>query len=627
MRRFSVLVTAFVCLVVAMAPAGAAANRIALVIGNSAYENVPYLPNTKNDAAAMAGAFTRLGFDVIEANDLRANELRVKLTEFAIAAQKAEIATIFYAGHGIEVDGQNYIIPVDAKLKNVAVVGFELIPLDTIVASMETTKGLKLVFLDACRDNPFARTMRTTGTTRSIGRGLATVEPDAGMVISYAAKAGTVAYDGEGQHSPYTEALLRNIEEPGLELQFLFRRVRDEVLRKTSKRQEPFFYGSLPNREFYLQAPKPEPQVVAEPVAVAPVVKAAPQTTTARVGIDEAASAWSFVKDSTDPAMYEAFLADFGDVSQFYATLARKRLSDLTASSGPAAVAAAAKPVETASASAKAKRSSGAGNLLNSDTSDEAEKVYAMADPKSTAPSQLQPVVQPKGSKDKPASPPKVTPSLTIEPATTEVALAAPTEPVAPTLDPRALARETQTALNRLGCNAGPVDGAWGKRSRRALRAYARHAGVTLGSAEPSTEVLQQLRDRTGRICPVTCSVRQELRNGQCVAKTCPAGQKLSSKGVCYKERTKTARESCGAGQKRNSKGVCYTPRAATAKACPRGQRRNSKGVCYTPRTQAKSTRAATTAKKNTGKKKEVKYCREAYDMVPCDLSVHYRGN
>ncbi|NND50011.1 MAG: caspase family protein, partial [Rhizobiales bacterium] len=191
-------------------PVWAAADRVALVIGNAQYENATVLGNTISDATAIGSTFERLGFEVTLQRDLDISALRQTLGEFRRKAAKAEVAVVFYAGHGIEVDKTNYLIPTDAELKTDADIEFETIPLDLVMRSVEGASRLKLVLLDACRDNPFARSMSRASATRSIGRGLARVEPSAETLVAFAAREGTTASDGAtGEHSPYTTALLK----------------------------------------------------------------------------------------------------------------------------------------------------------------------------------------------------------------------------------------------------------------------------------------------------------------------------------------------------------------------------------------------------------------------------------
>lgn len=230
----------------------ASASRVALVIGNSAYEHVSALPNPSNDADGIAQALERIGFSVTKIKDLDYSKMRLALRDFSDAAFGADVALVFYAGHGIEVDRQNYLIPVDARLEKDIDVELEAISLDLINRTISGARGLRLILLDACRDNPFAKSMARTLATRSIGRGLARVEPGVGTLVSYAAKEGTVASDGQGNNSPYTAALIEHLAEPGLEIQFMFRKVRDSVINATNGDQEPFTYGSLPGTQIFL---------------------------------------------------------------------------------------------------------------------------------------------------------------------------------------------------------------------------------------------------------------------------------------------------------------------------------------------------------------------------------------
>lgn len=233
------------------APTLADERRVALIIGNSAYQSVPILPNPKNDAADISAALERLGFDVMLETDQNFRDLRLSLRDFATKSQGADIALIYYAGHGIEVDKRNYLIPIDARLASDADVLFETISLDTMLSAVSAAKGVKVVLLDACRNNPFRGQMTRTVATRSLGRGLTEVDPG-GVLVGYAAREGTEALDGTGRNSPYAKALLQHIEEPGLEIGRLFRKVRDSVYDATNGQQEPYTYGSLPGRDIYL---------------------------------------------------------------------------------------------------------------------------------------------------------------------------------------------------------------------------------------------------------------------------------------------------------------------------------------------------------------------------------------
>src|SRR5262244_2068669 len=267
-------------------------------------------PNPTNDAEAIGALFKKAGFDVVNLRrDLDVSEMRRTIGDFADAARNADVAVVYYAGHGMEVNGVNYLIPVDAKLQRDFDVEDEAISLDRVLRVLEPAKRLRLVILDACRDNPFARSMKRTVPTRAVGRGLAPVEPlSTDTLVAYAAKAGSVASDGIGANSPYTEALLKHLAQPGLDMRIAFGRIRDEVMRITSNRQEPFIYGSLGGTLVSL---------VPGGSDLAP----APSTSS------DAAQAWTVAERSTDPAVLEAFIKYYGDT--FYGTMARSRLAEL----------------------------------------------------------------------------------------------------------------------------------------------------------------------------------------------------------------------------------------------------------------------------------------------------------
>src|SRR5471032_2576325 len=224
-----------------------AEKRVALVLGNSAYQNVPQLTNPINDGAVVAATLKAAGFDVVDSrHDLPAAETRRALRDFADRARDADIAVVYYAGHGMEVDGTNYLIPVDAKLERDTDIYDEALSLDRVLLAIEPAKQLRLVILDACRDNPFAKIMKRTVASRAIGRGLAKIEPTSpNTLIAYAAKAGSTASDGDSKNSPFTSALVKYLPKPGLDLRKAFGFARDDVLRATNNKQEPFIYGSL----------------------------------------------------------------------------------------------------------------------------------------------------------------------------------------------------------------------------------------------------------------------------------------------------------------------------------------------------------------------------------------------
>ena len=224
--------------------------RVALVIGNSAYASSAALPNARRDAEAVAAALRNANFQrVMVENDLAHEKLISVLRNFAAEAEKADWAVIYFAGHGIEISGLNYLIPVDARLASDRDVSLEAVSLDQVMNAVERAKKLRMVLLDACRDNPFESQMRRTVASRSVSHGLARIEPEPGTLVVYAAKHGEVASDGEGNHGPFASAFVKRVATPGLEVRRLFDYVRDDVLAATNRRQQPFSYGSLPAEE------------------------------------------------------------------------------------------------------------------------------------------------------------------------------------------------------------------------------------------------------------------------------------------------------------------------------------------------------------------------------------------
>jgi uncharacterized caspase-like protein len=239
MRRLAVLVATILAVCVADQPA-LAGKRVALVVGNSSYQNVAALTNPINDAAAITELLKKASFDVVEARrDLKYMEMRRTLRDFTDKARGADIAVIYFAGHGLEVDGTNYVVPVDAVLERDADVDDEAIALNRILLAAEPATQLRLVILDACRDNPFAKRMKRTIASRSLGRGLIGVEAKKpNTFIAFAAKEGSTAAEGDGKNSPFTTALLKYLTKPGLDIRKAFGYVRDDVMSATGNQQE-----------------------------------------------------------------------------------------------------------------------------------------------------------------------------------------------------------------------------------------------------------------------------------------------------------------------------------------------------------------------------------------------------
>ena len=281
-----------------------AADRVALVIGNGAYEKVPALPNPSRDSGDIGRALERLNFKVTQITNANASEMRKAIVEFGRASEGSQMAVVFYAGHGMEMGGENWLIPVDAELRSDADIESEAISLRSLNFQVSKARQLGLIILDACRNNPFAAKMKGGSRTRAVARGLAPTEPTDNVLVAYAARDGTTANDGDGKNSPFTTALLRNIEKPGLEISFLFRNVRDEVMTATKREQQPFVYGSLSKEAIYLKPADP-------PAAVIPSVASIPSPAiTPGTGKERAGETTRNVYTAEDSKRVEAFAAD-----------------------------------------------------------------------------------------------------------------------------------------------------------------------------------------------------------------------------------------------------------------------------------------------------------------------------
>lgn len=260
------------------ANAAIAADRVALVIGIADYSSIPTLRNTVNDARDIAETLEGIGFDVTTEINASEQALRETLDDFAFRSETADLALIYFAGHGVEVQGRNFLIPRDAEVDSNRDIQEQSLSLDDLLAAVDRARKMRIVILDSCRDNPFGDSINLSepisqpasdeseGSTRG-GGGLAPPAPDRGTMVAFAAKDGNVALDGTGDNSPFALALMDKMKKPGLEISLMFRQVRDDVLRRTGNRQEPHTYGSLSGIPFFLagRGDLPEGAVAEDP--------------------------------------------------------------------------------------------------------------------------------------------------------------------------------------------------------------------------------------------------------------------------------------------------------------------------------------------------------------------------
>ncbi|WP_448035097.1 caspase family protein [Bradyrhizobium liaoningense] len=546
-----------------------AGKRAALVLANSAYQHAPSLANPVNDGAVMAKTLKEAGFDVVESrHDLSALDTRRVLRDFADATRDADIAVVYYAGHGIEVEGSNYLIPVDAKLERDTDVYDEALSLDRVLVAVEPAKQLRLVILDACRDNPFGRRMKRTVASRNIGRGLAQVEPSSpNTLIAYSAKAGFTAQDGDGANSPFTVALSKHLTTPGLDVRRAFGFVRDEVLKSTGNKQEPFVYGSLGGEDVPLV-----------PVKVAAVAPAANPQADIRRDYELA------LQVGNRPA-WEAFLAQHPD--GFYASLAKLQLEKIGAEQAHAAAIAKAKQAEAERdrlAAVGAQKAAQARAAADAKAAEQAQ----LAAQKAKEQAQQQAAAAEQQRVNLAATAPSTAPASTTSDAGTNIAS------LTPATAPADLNRSVQTELGRVGCFSGQADGNWNTSSQRSLSQFNRYAGTRLDVKVASTDALDAVKSKPSRVCPLVCEHGFKVDGDKCSRIVCRDGYAINDDNECEKQRAaKPAKPATAkrdderpARQRRQSGGAAvgaaggYGAAAGIAAAAGAG-RRSSGGQVY----------------------------------------------
>jgi uncharacterized caspase-like protein len=523
-----------------------AEKRVALVLGNSAYQNVPQLQNPVNDGAVIAATLKNAGFDVVDSRrDLPAVETRRVLRDFADRARDADIAVVYYAGHGIEVDGTNYLIPVDAKLERDTDVYDEAFSLDRVLVAIEPARKLRLVILDACRDNPFNKSMKRSVASRAIGRGLAKVEPTSpNTLIAYSAKAGSTALDGDARNSPFTIALSKHLTTPGLDVRRAFGFVRDDVLKTTSNKQEPFVYGSLGGEDVPLV-----PAKAAAPSASNPQPAPNPQA--------EARRDYELALQVGNRDALNAFLAQYPD--GFYANLVRIQLAKLAAEEARIAATEKARLAEQERARLAAEGAQKTQQLKAAEADAKAAEQARIAAEKAKQIAQEQASQAERKrvaaeAADKPSE--KIAAlnvatdratggSSTAEKAQAEknanVASLSPGPSPADATKPSAveIAKSVQTELRRVGCLTGAADGEWSTTSQRSMTLFNRHAGTRLDVKLASLDALDTIRLKSSRVCPLVCQHGFEVDGERCSKIVCGEGSFLNDDNECEKRRGK----------------------------------------------------------------------------------------
>lgn len=471
MPKFATLIVVAFAILVGGVSTDVAAKRVALVIGNAAYKHVTPLGNPKNDADAVAEVLDELGFEVLKGIDLTHREFGRTVAQFRKKLAGANVALLFYAGHGLQVHGYNYLTPVDAQLEDVDGLEFEAVRLRSVLALMEREPRTNLVFLDACRDNPLARNLaRNLGTrSASVGRGFAREETGIGTMIAFATQPGNVALDGDDKHSPFTKALLKHITTPGQDIANLMRRVRLDVINATSSRQVPWNNSSLTAPFIFKTKPKRDDSAERRELAI-----------------------WTATQEQGGKVDYEDYLKRYPKGR--YATLANIRLEEIK--------------WRTTQEAERVRQEKGQKDLerikrelaerqARIEKAEAERKQWEEAERKRLAEERARIEAESKALAEKA----KVSDTVQIA-GLTPGNTTQPDDELGKKLDPKELALALQIELKRVGCDPGTLDGIWGGKGRAALARFNRYAKQNLSTSQPTLRVLNALKQRTDRTCP-----------------------------------------------------------------------------------------------------------------------------
>lgn len=422
-----------------------AEERVALVIGNSSYENISSLANPKNDALLMTKTLQGLGFEVVSAVDANRTEMGRAIRKFGKALRSAgrdAVGLFYYAGHGVQSDGGNYLIPIGASIEDDADLEIEALSTSYILKQLERAGNrLNLMVLDACRNNPFK------GRFRSSQRGLTRIESASGIMVAFSAGPGQAAQDGRGKNSPYTSALVDVMKKPGLKVEEVFKRVRIKVEKDTDGSQTPWEESSLRGEFYFSPATRPET------VSVAPAPTPVPTVPNTVAAEPEGRNTWTAIQGTRSKAILRTFIEEYP--ASVYAKFARARLAELEqadAKNAPLPAVVVAEPEITPPKV-----------VTRTETQNDDQRTNRSDDD-------------------------------------TLIALADPEALVETDADPK-LARKIQRALKQAGCDPGTVDGVWGNRSAAALEMFARDADLHLPAQQVSRDTLMLLLKSQGKFC------------------------------------------------------------------------------------------------------------------------------
>lgn len=484
---------------------GAAAQekRVALVIGNSGYQHTAVLRNPRADAEDMSAALKRLNFEVVEGIDLDKRAMERIIRQFGLKLQAADIALFFYAGHGLQVSGQNHLLPVDARLSTEGDIDFESIPLHLVLRQMEREAKTSLLLLDACRDNPLARNLARTMGTRSgqISQGLAEVKTGVGTLIGFSTQPGNVALDGAGRNSPYATALLKHVETPGRDISSTLINVRNEVVKATNGQQVPWEHTSLMGHVVFSAA--------------------APTSQTAATNYDKEMEMafWNAIKDSKSPKLLQTYIDRFP--SGTFSGLAKAMIE--TASKEQTAVQESSRREEELRKAEEAKlaavQQQREAERKALDAKHAAELSKAQEDARK-AREALRSAETERNAALKAAEVARKAQEDARKSA--ETVVASLPSPVSEQTNEAALIRSIQKELRRVGCDPGKEDGTWGSGVRGAIDRFNRYAKANLPNGAPSQDGLAAIIGKTNRVCPLECGDGRQPVGDRCVTVATP---------------------------------------------------------------------------------------------------------
>lgn len=419
--------------------------RVAFVLGNNAYTGVPPLENAVNDAEMVAASLRRLDFQVVEGFDLTLEGMRDLFVTHKTAIDNAEAVVLYYAGHAFQIEGQNYLVPTDAELKSALQIDSSTIRLDTVIRELQHPDRPTLIFLDACRDNPLPPSMQ-----EGLGDGLAQIEAGTNTFIAFATQPGNVSVDGIGNNSPFATALVKHLETPGLSIADLVIEVRNETLALTLERQEPWDQSSL-RSQFYF---------------------------TERQRIDQRKLVAAFAAISTNENLRTVYEADLDANYSFQAAIfrtAHRAIEILDEDDGTVPDALTSLITEPTAPPKAELTLASLGSDDAATRSAEGGQVNIEGDQEFTVLGSLQ--------FSRPGEEPLVA------------------DPARERERQRALARNMQTELQRLGCYRMGIDGLWGPGSRRAFQNFLSGTKQSAATLDPSAEWLNRLVLHSGRVC------------------------------------------------------------------------------------------------------------------------------